>query len=126
MKDMIATVGEDKVLRIWKCEYVNQKQSKLGQELFKITFQTRFDEPVWKCGWSPVGFMLAVSTGDNVTQVFEQDKNYKGGQQQQEVGDELWVPTSEVSDKGELERPQQNQNNNNMANNALAEGQHST
>ena len=23
MKDMIATVGEDKCLRIWKCEYTN-------------------------------------------------------------------------------------------------------
>ena len=37
MKDMIATVGEDKCLRIWKCEYTNQKASKLGQQ-WKLGF----------------------------------------------------------------------------------------
>jgi len=66
MKDMIASCGEDKVLKIWKNEYTNQKNANLGSQ-WKLAFQQIYAEPVWKCAWSPVGFMLAVSSGDNST-----------------------------------------------------------
>ena len=71
MKDMIATCGEDQVLKIWKNEYINQKSSNMGSS-WKLAWQLRFNEPVWKCGWSPVGFMVAVSSGENLTSVFKQ------------------------------------------------------
>lgn len=61
---MIATCGEDKMLRIWKCEYINQKNA---NNQWRLAFQQPHNEPVWKCAWSPVGFMLAVSSGDNST-----------------------------------------------------------
>lgn len=62
MKDMIATVGEDRQLKIWK------STGKDAQ--WVLAFRYSFNEPVWKCSWSPVGFMLGVSGGDNITRVF--------------------------------------------------------
>jgi hypothetical protein len=38
MKDMIASCGEDKVLKIWKNEYTNQKNANLGSQ-WKLAFQ---------------------------------------------------------------------------------------
>lgn len=60
MKDLIATCGEDQKLKIWKNESSAQKGA-----TWKLAFETSFNEPCWKCSWSPVGFMLAVSCGDN-------------------------------------------------------------
>ena len=63
-KDMIATCGEDKSLKIWKDEYMGPK--KMGND-WKLAFQHTFEEPCYKCDWSQVGFMLAVSSGENLT-----------------------------------------------------------
>jgi WD40 repeat protein len=60
MKDVIATVGEDQKLKIWTNEHTNKDASG-----WKLSWEKSFAEPVWKCSWSPVGFMLAVSCGDN-------------------------------------------------------------
>ena len=69
MHDMIATVGEDQKVRIWKSEPVNQK-AQHQQQVWKLAWERAFGEPVWRCSWSPVGFMLAVCSGDNQTVVF--------------------------------------------------------
>ena len=69
MHDMIATVGEDQKVRIWKSEPVNQK-AQHQQQVWKLAWERAFSEPVWRCSWSPVGFMLAVCSGDNQTIVF--------------------------------------------------------
>jgi protein transport protein SEC13 len=60
MKDVIATVGEDQKLKIWTNEQTSKDASG-----WKLSWEKTFAEPVWKCSWSPVGFMLAVSCGDN-------------------------------------------------------------
>lgn len=58
MNDLIATCGEDQNVKIWK-----RQDGKGGK--WTVSWETSFTEPVWKCSWSPVGFMLAVSCGDN-------------------------------------------------------------
>ena len=50
-----------------------------------------FEQPVWKCSWSPVGFMLAVSCGNNQTRVFKQDPKTQ-----------KWELMSEISEDGQL------------------------
>jgi protein transport protein SEC13 len=62
MKDMIATVSEDQKLKIWKSEG--------GKEAWVVAYRHQFTQPVWRCSWSPISFMLAVSGGDNMTRVF--------------------------------------------------------
>lgn len=62
-RDIIATCGEDNELKIW---IWSPKSSKDWQ----LAWSHEFKEPVWKCSWSQVGFMLGVSTGDNKTYVF--------------------------------------------------------
>jgi len=62
MRDMIATCGEDQKLKIWKNDFVKQNKD---QNNWQLAWEESFPEPVWKCSWSPVGFMLAVSSGDN-------------------------------------------------------------
>jgi protein transport protein SEC13 len=69
MKDMIATVSEDQTLKIWKAEFDPALKNKQPAN-WVLSFRHQFNEPVWRCSWSPVGFMLAVSCGDNKTRVF--------------------------------------------------------
>lgn len=92
MKDMIATVGEDQKLKIWKNEHSSKDAGG-----WKLSWEKTFAEPVWKCSWSSVGFMLAVSCGDNQTRVFKADN------------DEQWQVVSQINEKGELQEtePQQ-------------------
>lgn len=73
MKDLIATCGEDQKLKIWKNETNNQKA---GVE-WKLAFETSFNQPCWSCSWSQVGFMVAVSCGDNETRVFKEVNDKK-------------------------------------------------
>jgi len=70
MKDVIATVGEDQKLKIW----INQQTSKDAGG-WVLSWEKAFNEPVWKCSFSPVGFMLAISCGDNQTRVFKADND---------------------------------------------------
>lgn len=68
--DHIAVVDEGKRLRVWVSESgQNQKEKQWVLQEEKL-----FKYPVWKCSWSPVGFMLAVSCGNNETRVFQFDK----------------------------------------------------
>lgn len=65
-----------------------------------------FKEPVWRCSWSPVGFMLAVSSGDNQTVVFQQSTS----------NEHEWVPISEINDQGQMQEasPETMQNSDNQ------------
>ena len=42
-----------------------------------MAYEKELQEPVWKCSWSPVGFLLAVSSGDHTTRVFQQLSNHE-------------------------------------------------
>ena len=101
MKDMIATVGEDKLLRIWKCEANPLNKEFAGK--WVLAFKYEFREPVWRCSWSPIGFMLAVSGGDNVTRVF-QEVNTASHQVQEEV----WRITQEIDENGQMQQEASN------------------
>ena len=65
---MIATAGEDNTVKIWKSPITNNKNI---ESSWKLVWEQSFDEPVWKCSWSPVGFMLAISLGNNSTSVYK-------------------------------------------------------
>jgi protein transport protein SEC13 len=86
MRDMIATVGEDHRLKIWKNEHTSE-----DAKGWTLDWDKSFQEPVWKCTWSPVGFMLAVSFGDNQTRVFKANQ------------DGEWEQVSQINEKGELQ-----------------------
>ena len=64
--DYIASVGEDKMLRIWRCDKHVQEST------WKCVFEHSEPVPQWKCSWAPNSAMLAVSCGDNQTKVFQQ------------------------------------------------------
>jgi len=82
--DLIAAVDENKRLRVFVCENNQNKQWVLQDEkLFKF--------PVWKCSWSPVGYMLAISCGNNETKVFRQDKKSL-----------TWEQVSEIAEDGQM------------------------
>jgi WD40 repeat protein len=63
--DYIASVGEDKMLRIWRCD-------KKSESEWNCVFEHSESAPQWKCSWAPNSAMLAVSCGDNQTKVFQQ------------------------------------------------------
>lgn len=56
LSDYIASVSEDKTLKIWK-------QSKDGE--WQCVFMKQEQVPLWKCSWAPMSALLAVSSGDN-------------------------------------------------------------
>lgn len=63
--DMIASVSEDKTCKVWK-------QNRDGQwSDTKITFKEQV--PLWKCSWSQIGNLLAISGGDNQVHVMAED-----------------------------------------------------
>ena len=57
--NLIATCGEDQKLKIWRSE------ENLKNNSWVLVHEEDFQTPVWKCNWSPVGFMLAASSGEN-------------------------------------------------------------
>lgn len=88
MKELVATVGEDKKLKIWKLDFsAGVKGSQQNQ--WHLVFEKEMQCPVWKCSWSPLGFMLAVSSGDNETKVFK------------ESNDGEWNVVEEISQDGQ-------------------------
>ena len=61
--DYIASVSEDRRLRIWR--------KLAGEQDWIIVFENKEEVvPVWRCTWSPISCMLAVSYGDNSTRVY--------------------------------------------------------
>ena len=62
MADYIASVSEDKTLKIWMQES--------GVAGWQCVFMQQETEPLWKCSWSPMSAMLAVTSGDNKTKVY--------------------------------------------------------
>lgn len=63
--DYIASVSEDRSLRIWR-RHVDEKG-------WRVVFEHREDSvPAWRCSWSPISCMLAVSFGNNSTRVYQQ------------------------------------------------------
>jgi protein transport protein SEC13 len=68
--DLISVVDEGKRLRIW----VSDSSQKQQDKQWVLQDEKIFKYPVWKCSWSPVGFMLAISCGNNETRVFQFDK----------------------------------------------------
>jgi len=57
-----------------------------------LSAEQSFNSPVWKVSWSPIGFMLAVSSGDNETKVLKQDKKTM-----------KWEVVSEISEDGQIQ-----------------------
>lgn len=64
--EMIASVSEDMTCRVWK------RTDKAWIEK-RITFSQNV--PLWKCSWSQVGNMLAVSGGDNQVHIMSEETN---------------------------------------------------
>jgi protein transport protein SEC13 len=65
-EEMTASCSDDGSLYIWK------KPAKDGfKEHQKIQSENKV--PFWKVNWSPVGHMLAVSTGDNKVVIYKED-----------------------------------------------------
>lgn len=60
--------------------------------MWKLAWEHTFNDPVWRCSWSPVGFMLAVCAGDNQTLVFQQST----------ANENEWLPISEINDQGQM------------------------
>ena len=67
---MIAVVDEGKRLRV----FVSENNQNSANKQWVIRDEKSFKYPVWKCSWSPVGFMLAISCGNNETIVYKLDK----------------------------------------------------
>ena len=80
--DLIASCDESNKLKIWR----KDQDWTMWQEI-------ELQAPVWKCSWSPVGFMLAVSCGDNETKVLKRDRKT-----------ERWEIVSEISEDGQLQQ----------------------
>ena len=78
MCDYIASVSEDKTLKIWK-------QQKDGGD-WQCVFLKQESVPQWKCSWSPQSAMLAVSCGDNMTKVYQQTSASGDGKEEWAVG----------------------------------------
>ena len=64
MHEMIASCSEDQTCRVWVSEG-NKKQWVQRQEI-------SMNAPLWKVSWSPVGNMLAISSGDNEVRIMSE------------------------------------------------------
>lgn len=87
MSELIAVVDENKRLRVWASEGSQNSANKQ----WVIQEEKTFKYPAWKCSWSPIGFLLAVSFGNNETKVFKYDKKSN-----------TWEQVSEISEDGQM------------------------
>lgn len=87
--ELIAVVDENKRLRVWSGEATQNSANKQ----WVLQEEKTFNFPAWKCSWSPIGFMLAVSLGNNETKVFKFDKKSN-----------TWEQVSEIFENGQMKQ----------------------
>ena len=66
--DMIASCSEDKTCKVWKQDFHSKENP---WSCFQISFSE--NQPLWKVSWSQTGKILAISGGESLVKVTEED-----------------------------------------------------